>query len=64
MTIYALCESKENIYRILRDEAIKFSNQGDVKLWERKMKSAHDYKMSLPIEIASFELTVDCPFRD
>ena len=64
MTIYELCEHKENTYRSLRDDALKYYNLGDAKKWERKMLATRDYKMSLPIEIASFELTVDCPFRD
>ena len=64
MTIYELCEHKENTYRRLRDDALKYSNLGDAKQWERKMLATRDYKMSLPIEIASFELTIDCPFRD
>ena len=64
MTIYELCEHKENTYRLLRDDALKYYNLGDAKKWERKMLATRDYKMSLPIEIASFELTVDCPFRD
>lgn len=64
MTIYELCEHKELIRRLLRDDALKANNQGDAKLWERKMQEAHDYKLSLPIEIASFELTINCPFRD
>ena len=64
MTIYELCEHKENTYRLLRDDALKYCNLGDAKQWERKMLATRDYKMSLPIEIASFELTIDCPFRD
>jgi hypothetical protein len=41
-----------------------YDKLGNAKQWERKMLATRDYKMSLPIEIASFELTIDCPFRD
>lgn len=67
MTIYELCEHKENTYRRLRDDALRssmYDKLGNAKQWERKMLATRDYKMSLPIEIASFELTIDCPFRD
>ena len=64
MTIYELCISKAHIYELLRNEELEAGNDGNARRWAVEMESARNYARSLPIEIASFDLTEDCPFRE
>ena len=64
MTIYELCMSKAYTFECLRNDELRNGNEGNGKRWAERMNNAIEYAKSLPIEIASFDIGLNCPFKD